>query len=79
MSKLQLAEKKKDLIFKHFHHSQHINMGLYQAPPSGVQIQKTGQKLLEMNEFTNQSDTSVNTGSKVLSKAGNSNFLLFII
>ena len=52
-------------------------MELYQAPPSRVQIQKTGHKWLEMNEFTNQSDTSVNTGSKVLSKTGNSNFLLF--
>ena len=29
LSKLQLSEKKKDVIFKHFGHSQHINEGVY--------------------------------------------------
>ena len=79
-SKLQLTEKEKDLIFTHFGYSHHINEGIYQAPPGAVQIQMTGHKLLEINEFTNHCDTNVNTGSKVFRKAGNLNFfLLFIV
>ena len=73
LSKLQLSEKEKDLIFKHFGHSQHINEGVYQAPLGIVQIEMTGQKLLEINEFTNHNDTNVNIGSKVLRKAANLN------
>ena len=75
LSNLQLSEVEKDLIFKHFGHSQHINEGVFQAPPGAVQIQMTGQKLLEINEFTNHNDTSVNTGSKVFREAGNLIFL----
>ena len=78
LSKLQLSEKEKDLIFKHFGHSHHINKGIYQAPPGAVQIQMIGQKLLEINEFTNHNDANVNTGSKVFCKAGNLNFFYFL-
>ena len=66
-----------DTSFKHFGHSEHINEGVSQAPPGAVQIQMTGQKLLEINEFTNHNDASVNTGSKVFRKAGNLIFFFF--
>ena len=76
LSKLQLSERKKDLIFKHFGHSQHINEGVYQATPGAVQIQMTGQRLLEINEFPNQNDANFNIRSKVFCKAGNLNFFI---
>ena len=76
---MQLTEKEKDLIFTHFGYSHHINEGIYQAPPGAVQIQMTGHKLLEINEFTNHCDTNVNTGSKVFRKAGNLNFFYYLL
>ena len=79
LSKLQLFEREKDLIFKPFGHSQDINEGVYQAPQGAVQIQITGQKLLEINEFTNHIDANVNTGSKVFRKAGNLIFFIYCL
>ena len=46
---LQLTEKEKDLIFKHFGHSKDVNEEIYQASAGTRQINSTGQMLLEVS------------------------------
>ena len=50
LAKFKLSEKKNELIFKHFGHSQKINEDVYQTPPGLLQIANTGQKLLEVHK-----------------------------
>ena len=50
LAKLQLSEKEKDLIFKHFGHSGKINQNIYQAAAGTMQMQTTGQRLLEIHQ-----------------------------
>jgi len=48
LSKLQLTEKEKQLIFKHFGHSGKVNEDVYQSAAGSSQIESTGQKLLQV-------------------------------
>ena len=50
LAKFKLSEKEKELIFKHFGHSQKINKDVYQTPPGLLQIANTGQKLLKTHK-----------------------------
>ena len=45
LGKLQLSEKEKNLVFKHFGHSKHINENRYQAANGSSQINATGKRL----------------------------------
>ena len=45
LGKLQLSEKEKNLVFKHFGHSKHINENRYQAANDSSQINTTGKRL----------------------------------
>ena len=49
LANLQLTEKEKDLIFKHFGHSKDVNEEIYQASAGTRQINSTGQMLLEVS------------------------------
>lgn len=49
LSKMLLSEKEKELIFKHFGHSKNVNEDIYQAAAGTLQLQSTGQKLLQVN------------------------------
>ena len=49
LSKLQVSEKEKELIFKHFGHGAKINENVYQAAAGSLQLQTTGQRLLQIN------------------------------
>ena len=51
LAKLKLSEKEKDLIYKHFGHSEKINENVYQAPPGSQQLRHTGKRLLEINNM----------------------------
>ena len=42
LAKLKLSEQEKDLIYKHFGHSEKINQNVYQAPPGSQQVRNTG-------------------------------------
>ena len=50
--KIKLSEKKKELILKHFGHSQKSNEDVYQTPPGLLQIANTGQKFPEIHKQT---------------------------
>ena len=55
LAKLELTKKEQDLIFQHFGHSKQMNEDVYQAPPGSLQLQTTGQYLLEINPgFNNE-------------------------
>ena len=49
LANLQLTEKEKDLIFKHFAHSKDVNEEIYQASAGTRQINSIGQMLLEVS------------------------------
>ena len=55
LAKLKLSEKEKDLIYKHFGHSEKINQNVYQAPPGSQQLRHTGKRLLEINNMESSS------------------------
>ena len=49
LAKLQLSENEKHLIFKHFGHSERINETVYQTPAGSMQLNSTGQRLLQIS------------------------------
>ena len=55
IARLKLSDKEKEMIYKHFGHSEHINQNVYQAPPGSVQLQTTGQRLMQINDDGNSS------------------------
>ena len=55
IARLKLSDKEKEMIYKHFGHSEHINQNVYQAPPGSVQLQTTGQRLMQINDDGNGS------------------------
>ena len=52
LAKIKLSEKKKELILKHFGHSQKSNEDVYQTLPGLLQIANTGQKFPEIHKQT---------------------------
>ena len=50
MAKLELSEKEKEMIFKHFGHSKSINENVYQACPGSTQLKTTGKILKNLKE-----------------------------
>ena len=54
LSHLQLSEKEKELVFKHFGHSKEMNENVYQAAAGSLQVATTGQKLLEIHAGTSK-------------------------
>ena len=52
LAKIKLSEKKKELILKHFGHSQKSNEDVYQTAPGLLQIANTGQKFPEIHKQT---------------------------
>ncbi|XP_065682293.1 uncharacterized protein LOC136095516 [Hydra vulgaris] len=59
LAKLHLSKKEQELIFQHFGHSERMNKDVYQAPPVSMQLQTTGQFLLQINSSSN--NTSAQT------------------
>ena len=55
LGKLKLSEQEKDLIYKHFDHSEKINQSVYQVPPGSQQLRNTGKRLLEINNMQSSS------------------------
>ena len=55
LAKFKLSEKEKDLIYKHFGHSEKINQNVYQAPAGSHQLRHTGERLLEINNMQSSS------------------------
>ncbi|XP_047135438.2 uncharacterized protein LOC124812625 [Hydra vulgaris] len=53
LAKLHLSKKEQELIFQHFGHSERMNKDVYQAPPGSMQLQTTGQFLLQINSSSN--------------------------
>ena len=49
LAKLQLPEFERQLIYKHFGHSERINQTIYQAVPGSLQLNKTGNHLMQIN------------------------------
>ena len=52
LAKLSLTEKEKDLIYKHFGHSEEINQGVYQAAGGSQQLNVTGNYLSQIHNNT---------------------------
>jgi len=48
LASLQLSDKEKDLIFKHFGHSAAVNENIYQSANGTSQIRNTGKKLVTL-------------------------------
>ena len=48
LASLQLSDKEKDLIFKHFGHSAAVNENIYQSANGTSQIRSTGKKLVTL-------------------------------
>ena len=51
LSKLELSEQERKLVYQHFGHSQNINENVYQAPAGSLQLQTTAQRLLQINSL----------------------------
>jgi hypothetical protein len=51
-----LSEKEKNLIFKHFGHSQTVNQNVHQSTSGTMQLKTTGKQLLKLHT----GDTSTN-------------------
>ena len=49
LAKLELSEQERQLIFKHFGHSQRMNENVYQSAPGSLQLKSTGQQLLSIH------------------------------
>lgn len=52
LAKMQLSEKEKELVFKHFGHSRAINENVYQTAAGTLQMQTTGKRLMEIKEVS---------------------------
>ena len=48
LASLQLSDKEKDLIFKHFGHSASVNENIYKSANGTSQIRSTGKKLVTL-------------------------------
>ena len=48
LARLQLTEKEKDLIFRHFGHSKTMNENVYQVAAGTQQLNNTGKRLKEI-------------------------------
>ena len=55
LAKLKFSEQEKDLIYKHFGHSEKISQNVYQAPPGSQQLRNTGKRLLEISNIQSSS------------------------
>ena len=49
LAQMSLNDKEKDLLFKHFGHSKHVNENVYQAAAGTMQVNTTGRMLLQVN------------------------------
>ena len=50
LAKLQLIEKEKELIFKHFGRPENINKNKYQPAGGSLQLQTKGKRLQEIHQ-----------------------------
>lgn len=57
LAQLDLTNKEKELIYKHFGHSGNINQNVYQAAAGTLQLQSTGKHLLEIQNKTADNDS----------------------
>ena len=64
LARLQLTEKEKEMIFKHFGHSKNMNENRYQAAPGSMQLRTTGSRLLEIQGSSSKSKQDVKVGKK---------------
>ena len=69
LASLQLSEKEKSLIFKHFGHSAAVNENVYQSANGTSQIKTTGQKLTLLNKLTGQSSSTCTSKESMNSEA----------
>ena len=51
LAKLELPEFDRQLIYKHFGHSEQINQTVYQALPGSLQLHNTGKHLMQINSL----------------------------
>ncbi|XP_066914461.1 uncharacterized protein [Clytia hemisphaerica] len=52
LARLELSDKEKELVYKHFGHSEMVNEGIYQAAGGTQQLQSTGGLLKQIYEST---------------------------
>ena len=64
LAKLELPEFERQLIYKHFGHSERINQTVYQALPGSMKLNSTGKRLLEINSTAGNASPAKKAATK---------------
>lgn len=64
LAKFNISDKERELVYKHFGHSETMNQNVYQAAPGRLHIDTTGKLLRILNRDSDQSSSTSQSNSK---------------